>query len=98
MKVILHIYFNKKGLYLYKKITMALSKKREYNVISGIEDREETNKRIRKYLYKQFKQQPEKLFLEWDKRKIIIENCQSWAFPEPTKKVAIFLNFTTPKI
>lgn len=77
---------------------MALSKKREYNVISGIEDREETNKRIRKYLYKQFKQQPEKLFLEWDKRKIIIENCQSWAFPEPTKKVAIFLNFTTPKI
>jgi len=77
---------------------MALSKKREYNVISGIEDREETNKRIRRYLYKQFKTHPEKLFLEWDKRKIIIENCHEWAFPEPIKKIAIFLNFTTPKV
>lgn len=76
---------------------MALTRKREYNVISGIEDPEESNKRIRKYLYKQFKDNPQKFFLEWDKRSIIIENSHQWAFPKPINKIAVFLSYTTSK-
>lgn len=76
---------------------MTSSKKREYNIITGIEDPEESNKRIRTYVGKEFKHKPETFFLEWDKRRIIIENCEKWAFPEPVMKVGIFLNYTTSK-
>lgn len=73
------------------------SKKREYNLISGIEEKEEKHKRIRKYLFQHFKKHPEKFFYEWDKSHIIIRNNLKWAFPKPILKISVILTFNISK-
>jgi len=71
--------------------------KREYRLISGIEENEKPQKRIRKFLKKKFDDNPKSFFLEWNIYDMIVKEGHEWAYPKEIKKLALFLNISYVK-
>lgn len=80
-----------------KRVISPQSNKRDYNLISGLEEREIKNKRIRSYVNHYFKSNLQSFFLEWDKRQMMLENHRSWAYPKTIRKISVILNFNVSK-
>jgi hypothetical protein len=76
---------------------MAASSEREKQDIYGIETPESSNKRVRRYVYSQFKKNPKSFFLEWNINKMLIDDGKKWSMPEIIPKVAIFMQKTTTR-
>lgn len=71
-----------------------MTSKRDYNLISGIEESDKTEKRIKSYLYDKFKNDPKLFFLEWDMNDMLISDGHKWTISEEIKKVCVFLNIS----
>ena len=68
--------------------------KRDFNLISGIEENDDRRKRIRSYLAEHFKEDPKSFFLEWPVKDMIIQDGCKWRYPEIVTKLALFLDVT----
>lgn len=74
-----------------------IEKKRIYDIVTGIENPDDSNKRIRRFLFDYFKKKPESFFLVWDKHDMLISKAEQWIKPERISKIAIFLQLISEK-
>lgn len=76
---------------------MSASSDSERHDIYGIETPESSNKRVRRYIHTQFKDNPKSFFLDWNINKMLIDDGKVWSMPEIIPKIAIFMQKITTK-
>jgi hypothetical protein len=69
--------------------------KKEADHIYGIEPPEVSNRRVRRYVHRYFKHSPKSFFLEWNRKKMLIDDGKKWCMPTFIRKVSVFMQKTT---
>ncbi len=74
---------------------MAALSKKETERVYGVEQPEDSNRRVRQYIHRYFKNNPRSFFLEWNRHKMLIDDGKQWSVPTFVRKVSVFMQQTT---